>query len=483
MLLWRTDADPADRVAILQAEQLRDARHRPLDEVQREQAIRRRQRVPASVVSGVDYCRRGGDPIDALLVRREHGDRLPAGRGRAIGHGRGGADAARGGGVLPSKTRATRVALCDQRAALWTARRWKEKTQRAREVAPRRSAPRTSACANARARSGPQPACGTPSHCSHAKSARPASKSTQHRWHGVATDTSHVVHRPAERSRRLQLTSVHVPVCGQKGRSRTVIESAMNSSTCFPGRFESVHQSSGQPRIVHACDARTHSAWCGCGNWCAATLRRSSLEHAAHLGGRRVGNSSQCRQHQSTRAAVPARHTKRARIRILGASRFKHGAESQSATSGRACAEPVQLLAAPVERVITASRCGPSSLVARALRCKRGEPASSGVATERTFLCFDSSQPAKRRPEAGGRRRPEACHESLAFGVWRLPRKFGVWRLAFGVCHMVSSQVTGQFHHGIFEKATVIGVPRSGLAFSISVHSQTAARTLLPLNM
>lgn len=138
-----------------------------------------------------------------------------------------------GGGVLPSKTRATRVALCDQRAALWTARRWKEKTQRAREVAPRRSAPRTSACANARARSGPQPACGTPSHCSHAKSARPASKSTQHRWHGVATDTSHVVHRPAERSRRLQLTSVHVPVCGQKGRSRTVIESAMNSSTCF----------------------------------------------------------------------------------------------------------------------------------------------------------------------------------------------------------------------------------------------------------
>ena len=229
-----------------------------------------------------------------------------------------------GGGVLPSKTRATRVALCDQRAALWTARRWKEKTQRAREVAPRRSA---SACANAnaRARSGPQPACGTPSHCSHAKSARPASKSTQHRWHGVATDTSHVVHRPAERSRRLQLTSVHVPVCGQKGRSRTVIESAMNSSTCFPGRFESVHQSSGQPRIVHACDARTHSAWCGCGNWCAATLRRSSLEHAAHLGGRRVGNSSQCRQHQSTRAAVPARHTKRARIRILGASRFKHG--------------------------------------------------------------------------------------------------------------------------------------------------------------
>jgi len=168
-----------------------------------------------------------------------------------------------GGGVLPSKTRATRVALCDQRAALWTARRWKEKTQRAREVAPRRSAPRTSACANARARSGPQPACGTPSHCSHAKSARPASKSTQHRWHGVATDTSHVVHRPAERSRRLQLTSVHVPVCGQKGRSRTVIESAMNSSTCFPGRFESVHQSSGQPRIVHACDARTHSRGAG----------------------------------------------------------------------------------------------------------------------------------------------------------------------------------------------------------------------------
>jgi len=103
MLLWRTDADPADRVAILQAEQLRDARHRPLDEVQREQAIRRRQRVPASVVSGVDYCRRGGDPIDALLVRREHGDRLPAGRGRAIGHGRGGADAARGGRGLTFK--------------------------------------------------------------------------------------------------------------------------------------------------------------------------------------------------------------------------------------------------------------------------------------------------------------------------------------------------------------------------------------------
>ena len=351
-----------------------------------------------------------------------------------------------GGGVLPSKTRATRVALCDQRAALWTARRWKEKTQRAREVAPRRSAPRTSACANARARSGPQPACGTPSHCSHAKSARPASKSTQHRWHGVATDTSHVVHRPAERSRRLQLTSVHVPVCGQKGRSRTVIESAMNSSTCFPGRFESVHQSSGQPRIVHACDARTHSAWCGCGNWCAATLRRSSLEHAAHLGGRRVGNSSQCRQHQSTRAAVPARHTKRARIRILGASRFKHGAESQSATSGRACAEPVQLLAAPVERVITASRCGPSSLVARALRCKRGEPASSGVATAH-FSVF--RQLAISQTKAGGRRQEETGGLPRKFGVWGLAfatkvwrLAFGVWRLAFGVWRLPHGFIT-----------------------------------------
>ncbi len=230
MLLWRTDADPADRVAILQAEQLRDARHRPLDEVQREQAIRRRQRVPASVVSGVDYCRRGGDPIDALLVRREHGDRLPAGRGRAIGHGRV-VLMRQGGRGLTFKDEGDSCRAV-RSAGGSVDRRWKEKTQRAREVAPRRSAPR-SACANARARSGPQPACETPSHCSHAKSARPASKSTQHRWHGVATDTSHVVHRPAERSRRLQLTSVHVPVCGQKGRSRTVIESAMNSSTCF----------------------------------------------------------------------------------------------------------------------------------------------------------------------------------------------------------------------------------------------------------
>ena len=234
MLLWRTDADPADRVAILQAEQLRDARHRPLDEVQREQAIRRRQRVPASVVSGVDYCRRGGDPIDALLVRREHGDRLPAGRGRAIGHGRGGADAARGGRGLTFKDEGDSCrAVRSAGGSVDRATVEGEDPTRARGCSSSLCSARTSACANARARSGPQPACGTPSHCSHAKSARPASKSTQHRWHGVATDTSHVVHRPAERSRRLQLTSVHVPVCGQKGRSRTVIESAMNSSTCF----------------------------------------------------------------------------------------------------------------------------------------------------------------------------------------------------------------------------------------------------------
>jgi len=115
------------------------------------------------------------------------------------------------------------------------------------------------------------------------------------------------------------------------------------------------------------------------------------------------------------------------------------GAESQSATSGRACAEPVQLLAAPVERVITASRCGPSSLVARALRCKRGEPASSGVATAH-FSVF--RQLAISQTKAGGRRQEETGGLPRKFGVWGLAFATKVWRLAFGVWRLPHGFIT-----------------------------------------
>jgi hypothetical protein len=205
----RTDTNPADRVAVLQVEQRRDDRHRPLDEVQREHAIPCRQRVRVSVVGTVHLLRRSADlGTGARLGRRgQRDDRRPSlcarRAGRVIGHGgaRGGCDRRRIS--TPSQwSRATRIALRVRPAFPPCVRRWStEKTARLQTArrtiafAAREPAP------GARGRTGPPPASATSARPSREVSACPASMSTLHRCLCLAIGKNRAARRPT-RDRR-----------------------------------------------------------------------------------------------------------------------------------------------------------------------------------------------------------------------------------------------------------------------------------------